>query len=199
MTNPQTYKRIPALRFPEFINDGEWEVKRLGEIIVTISPPKKLQSNEYQKVGKYPIVDQSKDYICGYSNDESALLNMSSEEMIVFGDHTCILKFVDFPFIQGADGIKIIKSLNSDKWNERYIYQHLLFAPIVSTEYKRHFAELKEKVLYFPKSIEEQKRIAECLSSMDEMIVECNNKLEQLKSHKKGLMQQLFVPLNGGG
>ena len=54
----------------------------------------------------------------------------------------------------------------------------------------QQFSEIK---IPFP-PLAEQKRIAECLSSIDNMITECNNKLEQLKCHKKGLMQQLFTP-----
>ena len=107
------------------------------------SPTKKLQSGEYKAEGLYPIVDQSQSYICGYSDDLEAVVNTTLENLIVFGDHTCTLKFVDFPFIQGADGIKIFKSSKSNEIDERFLYQALLFNPIVSKEYKRHFAELK--------------------------------------------------------
>lgn len=188
----QTHSNIPALRFPDFLNDGEWEVKRLGEIMQTITPPKKLQSIDYQKSGNYPIIDQSQNYICGYSNDVDALVNRTSEDLIVFGDHTCILKIVDFPFIQGADGIKIIKSKDFNQWDNKYVYQYLQFVPIISSEYKRHFSELKEKNVYYPKNIIEQRRIAACLSALDEMLAATNGILEQLKAYKKGLMQKLF-------
>lgn len=197
MTTKPTY--TPAIRFPDFLNDGEWEVKRLGEIMQTITPPKKLQSIDYQKSGNYPIIDQSQNYICGYSNDVDALVNRTSEDLIVFGDHTCILKIVDFPFIQGADGIKIIKSKDSNQWDNKYVYQYLQFVPIISSEYKRHFSELKEKSVYYPKNIIEQRRIAACLSALDEMLAATNGKLEQLKAYKKGLMQQLFANPMGGG
>ena len=193
MPDKLTHNHIPALRFPDFANDGEWEVKRLGEIMQTITPPKKLQSIDYQKSGNYPIIDQSQNYICGYSNDVDALVNRTSEDLIVFGDHTCILKIVDFPFIQGADGIKIIKSKDSNQWDNKYVYQYLQFVPIISSEYKRHFSELKEKSVYYPKNIIEQSRIAACLSALDEMLAATNEKLEQLKAYKKGLMQQLFA------
>lgn len=192
MTTKPTYHITPALRFPDFLNNGDWEVKRLGEIMQTITPPKKLQSIDYQKSGNYPIIDQSQNYICGYSNDVDALVNRTSEDLIVFGDHTCILKIVDFPFIQGADGIKIIKSKDSNQWDNKYVYQYLQFVPIISSEYKRHFSELKEKYVYYPKNIIEQRRIAACLSALDEMLAATNGKLEQLKAYKKGLMQKLF-------
>lgn len=189
---PAKGKKLPELRFKEFEKDGEWEVKKLGEIITTLSPTKKLQSGKYKAVGSFPIVDQSQNYICGYSDDVEAVVNTTSENLIVFGDHTCTLKFVDFPFIQGADGIKIFKSSKSNEIDERFLYQALLYNPIVSKEYKRHFSELKEQVVCYPKDMNEQRKIASCLSSMDDQINAYLEKVALLEQYKKGLMQQMF-------
>lgn len=189
---PAKGKKQPELRFKEFEKDGEWEVKKLGEIITTLSPTKKLQSGKYKAVGSFPIVDQSQNYICGYSDDVEAVVNTTSENLIVFGDHTCTLKFVDFPFIQGADGIKIFKSSKSNEIDERFLYQALLYNPIVSKEYKRHFSELKEQVVCYPKDMNEQCKIASCLSSMDDQINAYLEKVALLEQYKKGLMQQMF-------
>ena len=189
---PAKGKKLPELRFKEFVKDGEWEVKKLGEIITTLSPTKKLQSGKYKAVGSFPIVDQSQNYICGYSDDVEAVVNTTSENLIVFGDHTCTLKFVDFPFIQGADGIKIFKSSKSNEIDERFLYQALLYNPIVSKEYKRHFSELKEQVVCYPKDMNEQRKIASCLSSMDDQINAYLEKVALLEQYKKGLMQQMF-------
>lgn len=185
--------QIPKLRFPEFYDEKEWEEKKLGEIITTISPTKKLQSSEYKIDGFYPIVDQSQNYICGHSSDVDALINTTSDDLVVFGDHTCTLKFIDFPFIQGADGIKIFHSSNPDKIDNRYLYQYLLSNPLVSKEYKRHFSELKAKTISFPTNIEEQRKIASCLSTMDDQVNAYTEKVGLLGQYKKGLMQQLFV------
>ena len=189
---PAQGEKIPKYRFKEFENDGEWVENKLGNIISTISPLKKLQLKEYKKEGKYPIVDQSQNFICGYSNDSDAVINVASEKLIVFGDHTCTLKFVDFPFIQGADGIKIFKSLYSDMVDVCFLYQFLLCFPIVSKEYKRHFSELKEKIVCYPQNVKEQNRIATCLFIIDECINQFENKITWLELCKKGLMQQLF-------
>lgn len=184
-------KYVPQLRFPEFVNDGEWNITAVADVIHTIVPSKKLKSSEYKNEGEFPIIDQSQNYIAGYSDDSSALLNTDDKTCVIFGDHTCSLKSVDFPFVQGADGIKIFYS-DEDLILTRYLYQYLLAHPLNAKEYKRHFSELREIKVIYPKNISEQRKIADCLSSLDSYIDALKNKLEQLKEHKTGLMQKLF-------
>ncbi|WP_122687993.1 restriction endonuclease subunit S [Pseudomonas viridiflava] len=181
---------VPERRFPEFRNAGEWAVKQLGEFISTVKPPKKLLTTDYLADGRFPIIDQSQSYICGWTNDEDAIID-DHFPLIIFGDHTCVLKLVNQPFAQGADGIKIIKPNNSVKTN--FLYQSLQFKPLVMEQYKRHFSILRErKVAYPDRKTGEQQKIAECLTSVDELITAQSQKIDALKTHKKGLMQQLF-------
>ncbi|WP_291096335.1 MULTISPECIES: restriction endonuclease subunit S [unclassified Empedobacter] len=182
-------KIIPNYRFPEFKDDGSWDVDVVKNLIKTITPPKKLNSNEYLKEGDYPIVDQSKSFYCGYSNDKEALISPEND-LIVFGDHTCITKYINHPFIQGADGIKIFSTKKSVLPN--YFYQYLQYNPVKQEEYKRHFSILKEKVISYPTNPVEQQKIAACLSSLDDVIAGHEEKLTALEEHKKGLMQNLF-------
>ena len=182
------------LRFPEFRETGEWEKDKLVNLIDTVTPPLKLSTALYQTKGLFPIIDQSQSYICGWTNDETALI-ANDLPLIIFGDHTCALKIVNSPFAQGADGIKILKT--KEQTETSYLYQYLLFNPVVMEEYKRHFSLLKEKLVFFPKKESgEQQKIAACLSSLDELITAQAQKLEALKTHKKGLMQQLFPAIN---
>lgn len=187
---------LPKIRFPAFVKDGEWFCSSLEEVISMVNPPKKIQTGDYQSKGKFPIVDQSQKFVSGYSDDASALINEVGESLIVFGDHTCILKKVAFPFIQGADGIKIFKSKNENFLDSLYLYQYLLYNSIESKEYKRHFSELKEKKITFPKSLLEQKKIADLLSSVDAKVYATQEKLEELREQKIGMLQKLF-PRNG--
>lgn len=183
---PQPGATTPVLRFPGFA--GDWQEKSFDVICHTITPPLKLQSSQYSSSGKFPIVDQSQTLICGWTNDSSGLLR--NTPYIIFGDHTCVLKYIDFPFIQGADGVKILGSNKKD--NSKFIYQLLLSNPVKQDGYKRHFSDLKEKIFLLPPTLEEQTKIAECLSSIDEIISVEESKVVSLKTHKKGLMQQLF-------
>lgn len=189
---PAPGKSVPECRFNEFENDGEWLSAPLNELIKTIPPTNKLQTSEYKPSGKYPIIDQSQKYIVAYSDATEALTNTERSDTIVFGDHTCVLKFVNFPFIPGADGIKIFKSKDNNKILTDYLYQYLSAFPIESKEYKRHFSELKETLIKFPSDIREQKRIAACLSSIDDTIRLYSNKLDILERHKQTLRQRLF-------
>ncbi len=189
MSNEKT-KLLPKLRFPEFRDTAAWEREKVDDLVDTVTPPKKLPTATYAHSGKFPIIDQSQSDICGWTDDEGALIDEGSP-LVIFGDHTCVLKLIDRPFAQGADGIKILKT--RPKIGAKYLYQFLSSRPVVTEEYKRHFSILKEKAVYFPdfKSGEQQK-IGDCLSSLDELIAAQGRKVEALKTHKKGLMQQLF-------
>lgn len=190
MSEKEKSPLVPRLRFPEFREAAEWGSEKLEQLITTVSPPSKLQSSSYRTQGKFPIIDQSQELICGWTDDESAVID-ESLPLIVFGDHTCALKFVEKPFAQGADGIKILKAKPSI--SAEYLFHSLSHRPLAMEDYKRHYSILKERAVVFPdiKSGEQQK-IADCLSSLDDLIAAETQKLDTLKTHKKGLMQQLF-------
>ncbi|GAB0057460.1 hypothetical protein SIID45300_01788 [Candidatus Magnetaquicoccaceae bacterium FCR-1] len=181
---------VPRLRFPEFREGGEWESAQLDQLISTITPPKKIQTTDYLREGQFPIIDQGQSDIAGWTNDAESLID-NHQVLIVFGDHTCSLKLLRRAFAQGADGIKILKGnalVSTD-----YLYQFLHFRPVIQEEYKRHFAIFKAKVVAYPeRQSGEQQKIADCLTSLDDLITAHSQKLDKLKAHKKGLMQQLF-------
>lgn len=191
---PQEGEKVPKLRFKEFENDGEWEIDTVDNLVSTITPHRKLTSSDYQKEGKFPIIDQSKSFYCGWTNDVDVVIK-DDLPLIIFGDHTCTLKITNKPFVQGADGIKILKTKN--KVIPEFLYQYLQYNEVKQEDYKRHFSILKEKSVLFPKKESgEQQRIASCLSSLDELITAQSKKIEQLKQHKKGLMRGLFPKIN---
>ena len=69
---------------------------------------KKIKQKEYLKEGILPIVDQGKDLIGGFTNNKE-LAFKGALPVIIFGDHTRCVKYVDFNFVQGADGVKVLK------------------------------------------------------------------------------------------
>ncbi len=191
MSGNEKKSLVPRLRFPKFRKDTEWETDKLENLVTTVSPPAKLQSSSYRTQGKFPIIDQSQGLICGWTDDASAVITKPLP-LIVFGDHTCILKFVSEPFAQGADGIKILRA--KPAVSSRFLFYSLSHRPLVMEDYKRHFSTLKERVVAFP-NIEsgEQQQIADFLSSLDELLTAEVQKLTSLKEYKKGLMQRLFI------
>ena len=190
MSNKKNKPLMPKLRFPAFRNSPEWISEKVDRLVDTVTPPKKLPTSSYAVNGDFPIIDQSQNAICGWTDDREALIK-DDLPLIIFGDHTCILKLLDRPFAQGADGIKILKP--RPRIGTSYLYQYLSYRPVVTEEYKRHYSILKEKVVLFPDfKTGEQQKIADCLSSLDELIVAQARKVNALKTHKKGLMQQLF-------
>jgi len=181
---------VPKLRFPEFAHGPGWDHAAVADLVETVTPPKKLTTSTYLADGRFPIIDQSQSYICGWTNDDEAVITRPLP-VIVFGDHTCVLKFVNQTFAQGADGVKILTARR--RVSTLYLYHQLKYRPVVMEGYKRHFSALKDKVVCFPdpKSGEQQK-ITDCLGSLDDLIAAEGRKLEALRQHKLGLMQQLF-------
>lgn len=75
----------------------------------------------------------------------------------------------------------------------QYLFQFLQYSPVTLKGYQRHFSILKEKKVIYPKKeTGEQQKISDCLTSIDQLIAAEAQKLDGLKAHKKGLMQQLF-------
>lgn len=189
-TEAQKHGPVPRLRFPEFRDAGPWEVKRLGELIATITPPKKIQTNDYQSSGQIPIIDQSPTDICGWTDDETALIE-TDFPVVIFGDHSCVVKLAESPFAQGADGIKILSP--SEEIDALFLFRSLQANPVEQKGYNRHFSALKEKLVPYPrKDSGEQEKIADFLTSLDDMIRAEGARLAALKDHKRGLMQRLF-------
>ena len=119
----------------ELLKNEKVEWKKLGEVkeIKVISAKTKLKKTEYNIEGKYPIIDQGQDFIVGYTNRESALFDL--DEYVIFGDHTESVKYVDFRFAQGADGIKVLKA-NESYIKPRYLYHVILnFVPYDNCTY----------------------------------------------------------------
>lgn len=102
-----------------------------------------IKREDYQSIGNFPIVDQSQEFITGYSDEEESAYT-GKLPIVVFGDHTRIFKFVDFKFIQGADGIKVIKP-NENIVNPKFFYYLLGKIGVPSRGYNRHYSILKKQ------------------------------------------------------
>lgn len=124
-----------------------WEVVPIGSILDSYSTTRKLESKEYLKTGEYPIIDQGSEYVVGWTNDKDAVLDRYPA--ILFGDHSTVVKFINFPFVRGADGTQILYSNNANI-DQYYFYQYVKSLPIPNPGYSRHFKFLKEMPIIVP-------------------------------------------------
>jgi len=136
----------------------DWPMEVFGEVTSTITPPAKIPANEFSQVGRFPVIDQSQNAIAGRTDDETALVD-GSEGLVIFGDHTCAIKFVSERFAQGADGIKIIKA--GERLEPKFVYFYLMSYPIDQDGYKRHFGKLRESRIAIPPPATQRAIVAE--------------------------------------
>ena len=143
------------LHFPGYenaqITDGVpegWSKRDVGSLIGKIERTTQIMTADYLEKGKIPIIDQSRSFIAGYTDDTSAIVDVGSP-VIVFGDHTRILKYIQFPFAKGADGTQLIIS----KYNsmpQSLLYYSLVNVDLSNYHYARHFKYLKAEKIVVP-------------------------------------------------
>ena len=126
-----------------------WEKKKVGELIAKVPRSKQIPTKDYKNKGAIPIIDQSRDYIAGYTDDMESKVE-SNEPYIVFGDHTRILKYVPFPFAKGADGTQLIMSNNLDLMPQCLLFTSLVNVDLSNYSYARHFKYLKGEEILVP-------------------------------------------------
>lgn len=141
---------------------------------------RKIKRADYQEAGDYPIIDQGKEYIGGYTNEELGLY--MDLPCIIFGDHTRIVKYIDRPIFLGADGVKLLKVKDSEI-NTKYIYYLLNNFNIPNTGYNRHFKYIKD-MLYPIVSKHLQLEIVEALESIEKIIDLKNEQISDLETLK---------------
>lgn len=133
-----------------------WEWAKIKTISMPIgNKNNQIQSKEALPTGKIPVVSQGKDLIDGYCNDVSKKIDVLP--LVMFGDHTRNVKYIDFEFVIGADGTKFHKILSC---NPEYIYYWMLYAAetLRNRGYARHYTLLKECFIPLP-PLQEQVRI----------------------------------------
>ncbi|QHF42399.1 hypothetical protein PspS35_00855 [Pseudomonas sp. S35] len=134
-----------------------WIWQRITDVFYPISVSKnKVKTSELSSEGAYPVVDQGQTFIAGYVNDGD-LLNTLPGPVIVFGDHTSALKYIDFDFVAGADGVKILRPLCM---NEKYFFLVCKTLPIESRGYGRHYSRLIDNFFPLPPLTEQHRIVA---------------------------------------
>ena len=159
-----------------------------------VLPSKKyqVQKQDYLSNGDIPVVDQGQSLIAGYTNDKNKIFN--HDKVIIFGDHTRIVKYIDFEFAVGADGTQILGV--KQNINLKFAYYQLLNKKIPDTGYNRHFKYVKAEDYYIPPTLEEQQEIVDVLDAASEIIRLRTACIESAQSLIPALFQEMFGDIN---
>jgi restriction endonuclease S subunit len=178
-------------------NNGNWrEVEFLDCLEKEASKNGlKIKGNDFLKKGKYPIVDQGEKYITGYTNDTSKVYK-ENLPVVIFGDHTRIFKFVNFPFSLGADGVKILVS--KKEIDPKYFYYSLKDLKISPAGYSRHYKFLKRKKIPLPfknnkPDLQKQKQIVSILEKVEELKQKRKKANEFLEEYLRSVFNEMFL------
>lgn len=168
----------------------DWEYKKFEECISKVPKTPKIQSSAYNQGSKYPIISQEENaLISGFCDDESLLFHIE-RPVVIFGDHTRALKYIDFDFAIGADGVKVI--LPKAFLNAKFLLYYLKWYNIPNLGYSRHYKLLKEVFVPIP-TTEKQLAIVAELDKINELI---QLKKQQLKGYDQ-LAQSIFYEMFG--
>lgn len=175
---------------------GKFDYIRLENILAKIENANiKVQENEILQSGDVPVITQEKDIlISGYVNTANCI---KIHPVVVFGDHSCTFKYVDFDFVRGADGTQLIQS-NNPKIRLKYLYHFLSNSKIPNEErYERHFKYLKDMWIPLADDKTQNLLIQECeavdneLCKAMQLIVKSKERVEQIVSNVEGEMKAL--------
>lgn len=126
-----------------------WSASRIGDLLDKVPNTSKTQLSDYLPSGKTPVIDQSKDFIAGYTNSPNAVISIPNGA-VIFGDHTRIVKYVNFAFARGADGTQVIISKN-DCVPNLMLYHSMMKIDLSNNGYARHYKFLKDTSVIVPK------------------------------------------------
>jgi type I restriction enzyme S subunit len=170
---------------------GEWELATFDRVFRKLNAKAyQIQTSEYQSTGAFPVVDQGQQTIVGFSDSEDKCFRCPEEGVVIFGDHTCIVKFVDFNFVVGAGGTQILAAKAGQC--ARFHAFALQYRGIPTTGYNRHFKFLKERLFVSPPHTE-QTAIADVVSDMDAELAGLEQRREKTRGLKQAMMQELLT------
>ena len=150
------------------VESSAWPMVKLGDVCKPITPSLKIKRLDYLDEGEIPIVSQEVEFISGYCNCKDS--KIPHGEYVCFGDHSEHIKYVDFEFVQGADGLKILKAVNN-RVTPKFLYFAALSNYRRHDNYERHYKYFQETKIPLP-PLAEQRRIVSILDRFDRL---CND------------------------
>lgn len=148
-----------------------------------------IPKRDYQESGEFPVIDQGASFIAGWTDLTESVIS-DNLPVVIFGDHTRIFKYVDFPFALGADGTKLLH-VNNDVFNPHFFYYALLNLKVPNKGYNRHYRYLREFSVVCP-PLPEQRAIAHVLQTIQEAKFTRQREIELERERKAALIDYLF-------
>ena len=165
-----------------------FEIRPFEECIEKIKYTTKIASQDFKESGRFPIISQEEAFISGYWDNPEDVFHIN-KPVVIFGDHSRHIKYVDFDFVIGADGVKILSPVKSI--NAKYFYYFLKWLDIPSLGYSRHYKALKEKsVKVFSETC--QQRIVDELDLLTGIIDQKNAQLRDLDALAQSIFYEMF-------
>ena len=170
---------------------GEWEVKRLGELLAYEQPTAYLvSSSEYSDANNTPVLTAGKTFILGYTNEESGVFN--SLPVIIFDDFTTATKYVTFPFKAKSSAMKLLKP-HHPSVNLRFVYEMMQLIKFNIREHKRYWISEYRKLKIKIPDKKEQAAIMNVLSDMDAELMALEARRDKTRDVKQAMMQELLT------
>lgn len=170
---------------------NKYQLKNLEHLLLPVkSNSVKVPQDHIIEAGMYPVITQEREHvIAGYTNRDNPILDLP---IIVFGDHSCSLKYIDYPFFRGADGTQLIKvdeTVISAKCLYYYLQSVIQLLPN-REKYERHFKYLKRLSVPLPPMEIQQAIVDEC-AVVDAEYESSRTKIEDLKRKIDSLFASL--------
>lgn len=180
---------VPNLRFSEYVNSERWIITELNKLLNYERPDLYIVDSDNYRSEGIPVLTANKSFILGYTDEKNNIY--SHVPVIIFDDFTTEKKYVDFSFKVKSSAIKILKPKGNNIL--KFIFELMNTINFKVKEHKRYYISTYQKLSVFvPNDVGEQQKIADCLSSVDDLIEAEIIKLKALEKYKKGLMQKLF-------
>ena len=169
----------------------DWSETTVGNCLepLALQKTRKVLSRDYKSSGSFPIVDQGQRLIAGWTDDEAGLIS-THLPVVVFGDHTRAFKYVDFPFVRGADGTQVLKPKAGI--DPLFFYYVCRAIKLPSRGYNRHFKTLREQEIPIP-PLQEQRSIVQALRRIDDALSIQDEQLQTGLTLRYAAMHTLFT------
>ena len=177
---------------------ANWQTRPFEDCIEKVSYTTKIQRKDFLPEGAFPVISQEEAFINGFWDEEVDLFKVV-RPLVVFGDHTKVLKYVDFDFVLGADGVKLLPP--RDFLSPRFFFYFLQSIDLDSLGYARHYRLLKELEIRYP-ALPEQHRIVGILDEAFDGIATAKANAEKNLQNARALfeshLQSVFTNMGDG-